>query len=519
MLTCLPLNVSGKIRCIYATICIISMLFTACGIDPNDELDKKISVAIRNDNKVDETEWNAMVSYVLINKGVFPELVDGESSVNFQKLTDRIVGIAHKRRGQTEPDIFKPVASAEITDKPEVKIFIENSGSMDGYVRGIRDFEIVVGRLLVLAKDYTSYQGKNNFDVYFVNKNVFPAPEIKELTDFANALEPKNSIYSRGERGESVLNDILEIILDSTDTNTISILVSDCIYSLGVTKDTKGSLGYQQNGTMDVFLEKFRNHPKRNIATAIYKMVSTYEGNYFPYDYNSAAKNSISLYNSSATRPYYIWMIGEEEVLTSFMKKINPAALKGFRNSYILYNFSRQKTPDYTILKETNVVGSFKQAEEERGNALVHSIEDVEYDNGICQFSLAVDLSNIPVDSSYLLDRDNFRADGYKVVSVERKNRDKLKPNEWKRLEKTSCTHIVTVSTDTKSSLRDLQLELLNNTPAWVTESSSMDDRNVIAEPDKTFGLSYLIKGVAEAYATHNPHHGSYFKIDVSVKK
>lgn len=505
-----------------STILTVIILFLiSCSDAPTEVLDKKINVSIRSGNNVDEKEWNDLTKYILDNKDKFPDLVEGET-VSKKKLTDHILSFSqqHNRREQNDPEIFNPQIITESSIQPQIKFFIENSGSMDGYVRGIKDFEIVIGKLLVLCKDFCSQKAKNNFDVFFINKKIYPAPEIKELTDFAKALEPaQNSSYNKGDRSESILNDVLKSIIDSTNENSISILVSDCIYSLEPTKDTKGSLGYQQNGTMEVFLNKFRSNSSLNFTTCIYKMMSDYEGNYFPFDYDPKKKNSISLYNMQAKRPYYIWVIGENSRVSDFNKKLNFNILKGFQSSYILSNFIKEKQPFYTVLKETNSDGTFKQAKVDRGSFPVHSIQDVSYNKGNFQFAVAIDLSQIPVDSSYLTSIGNYRADGFKIISIDKVDRNKLKPNEWKRLEKTTATHIITVSTSTASTLRDLKLELLNKIPEWVMQSSTPDDRDVKNELDKTFGLSYLIQGVSEAYTTQNPEQTSYFKITVTIKK
>jgi hypothetical protein len=495
------------------------LFLSSCGNSPIDILNNKINVAIRSENNIDEKEWNDLTQYIADNKDHYYELMEAES-VGTKKLTDYILAFCkdHSRKSQTAPEIYNPKLTSKNSNKSQVKVFIENSGSMDGYVKGIKDFEIVIGKLLVLCKDFCAQNAKSDFDVFFINKEVYPAPEIKELTDFARALEPtKSSPYNKGDRSESILNDVIKSIIDSTSENSISILISDCIYSLEPTKDTKGSLGYQQNATMEVFLNKFRNNSSLRLTTCIYKMISDYEGNYFPFDYDPKKKNSISLYSIQAKRPYYIWVIGESARVSDFNKKINFNSLKGFQNSYILSNFTKEKQPYYTVLKETNKVGSFKQTD--RGGKDVKSIADIEYDGGIFQFSVAVDLGNIPVDSSYLVTAKNYVAPGFVVKSVEKIDRNKLSQRDFVSVEKTTATHFITVSTISKDKIQDLKLELSNKIPAWVEQSNSTNDTDVKKQLDKTFGLAYLIRGVSDAYAIRNPEQTSYFKITVTIKK
>ena len=188
------------------------LLLTSCGDEPTEKLDNKINVVIRIGNKIEEKEWKELTKYIFENKGEFPDLMEDEK-VNTNKLTEHILTLSEKRRGQPDPEIFIPKAVKGNPIKSHVKVFIENSGSMDGYVRGIKDFEIVIGKLLVLSKDFCSQNAKSNFNVFFVNKKVYPAPEIKELTDFARALEPTlSSPYNKGDRSESILNGVIKSI-------------------------------------------------------------------------------------------------------------------------------------------------------------------------------------------------------------------------------------------------------------------------------------------------------------------
>ncbi len=169
-------------------------------------------------------------------------------------------------------------------------------------------------------------------------------------------------------------------------------------------------------------------------------------------------------------------------------------------------------------MKETNKVGSFKQTD--RGEKDVKSINDIEYDGGTFQFSIAVDLGNIPVDSSYLITAKNYVVpDGFTVKSVERIDRNKLSQRDFVTVEKTTATHFITVSTTSKFTIQDLKLELSNKIPAWVEQSNSTNDNDVKNQLDQTFGLAYLVQGVSEAYATQNPEQTSYFKITVTIKK
>jgi hypothetical protein len=501
-------NLSNTAKSMVLTILFYAtLMLSSCNDEPAEVLDKKINVAIRSGNNIDEKEWNDLTKYITDNKDKFADFIEGET-VGTKKLTGYILDFSqqHNRRGQTGPEIFSPKAD-EVSVKPIVKVFVENSISMDGYVKGNSDFKSDLTEMLVLTKNYV---GESNIKINFINRRPYPSSN-NDIANFASKLEPNSITYNVGGKDRSIsdINNIFRMLLDSLHQNEIVILTSDCIYSLGEGDETEGKLNIQKSLTHDAFNDALKLR-KNDLATVCLKMISDFKGDY--YDLND------HLTKINDKRPYYIWIIGSEDLIKEYYPKIT-RNMVGIKNSYFLSSLTKEKQPFYSALKETNLDGTFKQAKEERGNPIVHTIQDITYKEGKFQFAIAIDLSKIPVDSSYLVDKNNYHADGFDIISVERKDQNTLKPNEWKRLENTTATHIITVAIAEASKLRDLKLELSNKIPAWVEQSNSVDDRNVKDELDKTFGLSYLVQGVSEAYATQNPEQNSYFKIIITIKK
>lgn len=483
-----------------------TLMLSCCSDDSAEVLDKKINVAIRSGNNIDEKEWTDLTKYITDNKAEFAELMEGET-VGTKKLTDYILAFSqgHRRGEQSDLEIFSPKAD-EVSAKPIVKVFVENSISMDGYVNGNSDFKSDLTEMLVLTKNYV---GESNIKINFINRRQYPSSN-KDIANFASKLEPNSITYNVGgkDRGKSDINNIFRMLLDSLHQNEIVILTSDCIYSLGAGDETEGKLNIQKSLTHDAFNDalKLRNN---DLATVCLKMVSDFNGDYYDINDHPTKINNI--------RPYYIWIIGKEALIKEYYPKITKNMV-GIKNSYFLSNFSKEKQPYYTVLKETNKLGKFKQAD--RNEKDVKSINDVEFDGGTLQFAIAIDLGNIPVDSSYLTNPKNYVVpDGFTVKSIEKIDRNKLSQRDMVTVEKTTATHFVTVSTTSKFTTQDLKLELSNKIPAWVEQSNSPDDKNVKDELDKTFGLSYLVQGVSEAYATQNPEQTSYFSINVSILK
>lgn len=478
--------------------------FSSCGTNSTEKLNSKINIDIRSQNNIDEQEWNNLVSFIDSNKISFPDLLDGNQKVDSKKLTDKILELSSHRRNSEAPEIFNPKSKIENAIKPTVKVFIENSVSMDGYVNGNTEFKTDLTEMLVGAKEAVD---EKNISINFINSGIIQSSNT-DIPKFANKLEPHSITYDVGGKGRltSDINNIFRMILDSLNNKQIVILISDCIYSLGTGEGTIGKLGIQKSLTHDAFNDAMN---KNDLETVCLKMNSTFKGNYFDLNDHPTF--------IEATRPYFIWIVGEKHLLENYY----PSFIKdmtGIEKTYTLSSPSNESTLFYTVLKETNKVGFFKQTD--RHQTDVRNIEDVKYENGQLQFSIAVDLSKMPVDSAYLINTKNYKVpDGFIVQSVEKINRNKISQRDMLTVEKTTATHFITVSTTDKYSIQNLTVELSNQIPQWVSDNSSANDVNIKDQLTQTFGIWYLIKGVKEAYETKYPTQKSYFLLPVSINK
>jgi hypothetical protein len=483
-----------------------SLVFlNSCANEPIDELNKKINIALRSGNEIDEKEWYEFIKYAKENSSELTKVIGSKNEVDEENLNDLILLIANKRRNESEPKIFIPKKETDSENENAIiDVYIENSMSMDGYVKGTTEFEAALSDLLVQMQ----YKyNKENINVNFINTKIYPS-KVLEVKTFVETLDPTKKPYNDGNRTVSKLNEILETILDSTNKSNVSILISDCIYSLGKGKDTEGALEFEKSLTKGAFLEKSKEF---EFSTIIFKMNSKFDGVY--YDLNNQKTNL-----TKAKRPYYFWIIGKDNLIEKFQKEINLKQLKGFENSYYLSNSQENTQPYHSILRTTNKIGKFRPTDKKAKE--ITSINEIEFDNGLFQFSVAINLKDIPVDESYLIDIENYVIpDGFSVISIEEIVINKLDKNDYTRISKTNATHFITIQFNRDYDIQDLKLELSNKIPSWVKESNSTDDRDVKNELDKTFGLLYLVQGVSEAYTTQNSNNKSYFKINIEIKK
>jgi len=323
----------------------ILIFFSSCGNKCKD-LNKIISQSIMSNNDIDEDEWNNIIIYLEKNKENINKcnnnLFDGDK-VDEGVLFDYIKSFLSERRHADEFNYYRPTDTIARVDV-KINFYIENSGSMFGYVKGNTKFEDVLYDLLVLIKD--SYE-MENLTINFVNTEIH-AVEEPEIDEFIKELNP--SSINIGDVSSSNLNNIFKLILKEHDDNEISIFVSDCIYSV-FGNDTEGSLQKEEYATKDAFLVKFKDF---NVSTFVAKYMSDFSGKYWD-------KDNRSVYLKKQERPFYIWFIGNDALLLELSEEILKFTDKDYENSLFFSPQENILIEKMQILGTTLKEGKFKK--------------------------------------------------------------------------------------------------------------------------------------------------------------
>src|SRR5690606_13341428 len=190
----------------------------------------------------------------------------------------------------------------------KLNLYMENSGSMNGYVNGNTTCKNALGDLLV----YLKYEfGEQNIHLHFINDTIHSIEFDRDITQFAASLTPESMRV--GNTASSDLNLIFNTILQNTGPGTVSILFSDLIYSIQGS-NTEQLLNYQKSQTKDAFLSKARSGDK--LQTAIVQLSSTFNGTYWD-------KNNEKTLLRNAGRPWYMTITGEADRVADFNRKID----------------------------------------------------------------------------------------------------------------------------------------------------------------------------------------------------
>lgn len=360
--------------------------------------------------------------------------------------------------------------------------YIENSESMFGYVDGFTEYVDVVSELAekpMFAEERTQREfyfinGGNNLSVTSIGNN--PAVLKNKLN---------RTGFNCGDITKSNLNSMFQIALEKARKDTISILISDAIYDIGSSQAPMNALSTEGRGTRSRFIERLG---EGDLQTIIVKLYSHFDGYYFPV---TGGRNRIT-----QTRPYYIWIFGDTELLNKYFPEEYIKSLKSYADMARFLKFDELYIPFQATAE--NKLGDFKFDKRDK-----NKLTDVKSDrNGEgFQFSFATDYYSLPYPDSYIETVDNYTcSDKYTVKSVK-----SIKRGEKKIHEVTSFdpSHLITVFTQ-KSPYGKLNISLNNVVPVWIKNTNSDDESNINSDTTQTFGFKFLTNAISEAYIHMN---------------
>jgi hypothetical protein len=415
-------------------------------------------------------------------------------TLNISACKSRSTRDAEPVKSGSEKNGIIPVQKEGTAALEKVIFFIENSGSMFGYVNQANEFK---NSLVGLA--YLPEFDKADKSFYFINgtsialrnsriyiNHVGDDPEV-----FKNDLNQKS--FNTGEVKFSDLNKMFEIALDSARGNQISVLVSDCIYDVGEESDPLTALKIEIQKTQQAFRNRLENE---DVQTLIIKAGSTFNGLY----HYASKRGSKKLVNEE--RPFYVIFFGKTQLLNKLLTEQNIGSKIEGQYETARFFINDEKNVPYQIVPSIDLKGEFKQDFKDK-----YKLINAKPLKGEFQFTLAADFSSLPFSDSYLTTISNYDClySNFNVVKVV-----KIK----KRIPGVTGTHLITVFTD-KNPVGDLVIVVKNLTPDWVMETDTENEEPI--DSTHTYGFKQLIDAIGKAYEyKNNGKNPATFKIAIS---
>lgn len=352
--------------------------------------------------------------------------------------------------------------------KPTINVYIENSGSMFGYITQGNDFDRSISSLLtnIQVSDFA-----DSINFFYINSRTFK--QNLNLPTFIKNTNIHNAQTWPGNLSRTDICALFDTVTSYVNRNTISIFVSDCIFSPGKGVSAQNYIGAEKDCITLTINQKLKN---QDLAFIVYRLISSFRGNYFDCQDNATFIDS--------DRPYFIWIIGTKNNIATFKHKLLIAKIEGqLQNSYTIF---RSEINNSYAVQLNPKIGSFDRL---TSTAIKKARKDPDLMKFM--FSVGVDFSSLLVDESFLTDSKN-----YKISN----------PNysiEISKRQMGSHTHLIRITTTANIiSPTKLTIQLKNKIPDWVDEFSDETCANINSEGmmQKTFGLKQIIHGIYSAY-------------------
>lgn len=337
-------------------------------------------------------------------------------------------------------------------DSIDLKVYVENSGSMDAYMCPGSNLKDAVF-------DYVSDLKKlsRSCSLFYINSQVIPYKG--NLESYIKDLTPTSFAMAGGSRANTDLRAIFSQILKMHSSNTVTVFVSDCI--LDISGSTTDYFGNCQISIKNAFNEALSKN--KNLGVEIIQLESKFDGYWY------CGNNSEKL--SNVKRPYYIWIIGSNNNLAMLNKNVKVDDIIGGIKNYCAFSPS-QKIP-FDFDKKKYVPGHTRTIRPELMVNLDKSLQS------------ELQIENI---SNYKFTNPTQTS----IISIKKINAD------------SPYSHVIELAITNPETLKSETITFsYPNIPDWVVRSNDTTGTEIKKNMDKTTGILYLVKGVSDAYKSY----------------
>lgn len=364
-----------------------------------------------------------------------------------------------------------------------VNLFLETSGSMAGFMssKGTSFQKEVWSVVAGLDTKFSKL-----FNVFEIRSKTQPLNKLS-VQKFRENLNTGGFVSS----SSTDIPEMLDSILSKTNDKSVSILISDLIFS-----PESGSQAQILQITADI-KKRFTEHKKSSILLQL----------------NSEFYHKVKI-NSS---PYYIWIIGSEQSIIEVSNLIKSNLTSDFNEiNFGIVNSS----PSYTILPvESKVENAIQLPCLSDGNFYAYTDFD-NTDSDKISFQFGVDLSQVPKDLrtiNYLKSNIDIKTDGGKCKLLNVSPITTLKdPDDMKLVKANHLTHMVSLEVSQITAHALVTLNIKKQRPAWISAYDLETNDNFRV---KTYGLKKMIEGLEGAYGGKDEEFIFKYPVQILITK
>lgn len=355
--------------------------------------------------------------------------------------------------GTVEVSVSSAAPDGGAKPKFDLMVYVENSGSMDGYM-------CAGSQLKDAVYDYISdlQPLARSCRLAYINSQVILSAQ--PLAGYIKNLTPASFAAAGGNRESTDMASVFSRILGAREARTVSVLVSDCALSVG--GNPQAYLGQCQVAVKQAAAAALAKWP--DMGVEVMRMESDFAGTWYP----GAGKMRLS----GVKLPYYIWVIGPKDALSYINGRVPPERILGSVAGRCAFS----------------PVGPLPAA-------LAKSRYAVNHTDRIA-VEMLVSLSGTLQAADCCEDVSN-----YTLSAPQRAKVEAVRPVTAAR---SPYTHVITLGVSSPRDVKSLRLTLVPPAmPAWATASGGSTGLPVKADIGKTAGLKNLLQGFADAYRDH----------------
>ena len=457
---------------ILTLLTILLAAFTSCGSSP---LEKAVRHALVQQDTT-QAQFNNLCDIIKQNPKKYAQYLTGDD-VNVATLAQLVERIG----GSMRPPIHWNL-NAYAAQEPSLTIYFERSGSMVPY-----DTPGGQGILKKTVNDLINSFPGQKVSINIVNDDIYPYQGtidafLQDRNIYASTADTGNPAYTD-------FNQIFSAILRAQTAGNVSVVVTDLIYSPADTRNV--SITKILNEENSLATRIFRNYKGKSVVVT--QIMGDYNGKYYPYTGQPV--------NYSGMRPFYLLLIADTPCLDAMTRDaryqsfLHPArALHSYR-----FNQEEHEVDHCLVPGWANDAGRYRPSHKEAD--LLEKCEG-DKETGILCFSLAADLSPVQQSEPFLADAANYNVRSLSnfTLQVTPITPQMITANNRQYLE--GKTHLLTLTGKLQGVRDEVTIELRNDFPAWVAQTSADDDSNPLAPQfaSTTLGLLQWMQGMQDAF-------------------
>ncbi len=373
----------------------------------------------------------------------------------------------------------------------KLKVYLENSLSMDGYLKGFTEFNTHLQNITFAAERATE---AGSTELFYRNSLVRPFKgNIKDFVKNATNAD----LFPKGSLGTTNTEEIMRDVIAGTKAGEVTVFFSDCVYSPSETDETAvNSLALLRGAMQRAIGDKLKTDP--TFSVLLYRFTSTFNGKY--WDIND---DSVSL--SGKERPYFVWMFGRREHLAKIYRAMAEEYGGEKDNKAPLQCYAAFAT--VPVRAEIGTGETYELCDSSRWHiAAVDNPEQL-------SFSLRADLASLPVSPNMLLDTASYNVEpSYDATQGPHLKLTRIEPIRTADGKKQSLSHKFYVTIGEYNGKKKIPspsrvtLTLRRPPlPGWVEKYNDPAGKDIrsghpAGRTDRTFGLLPLVEGVQGAY-------------------